>query len=302
MHRGHTGLVNCTHALDRNTCPSHRPLCRARLFIVQSTSLCKLADVCSTMPTRHNCYAVLPSIHRFVATGDSYFTIATAYRMRKSIVAKIVPETCSAIWDLLHPEAMPVPNRAKWKKTAREFKDFRQFPNCLGCIDGKHVAVQAPKNSGSLFFNYKKYFSMVLLAVSDAQYGFTLVDVGAYGKQSDANVFARSAFGKMLKQSDSKLQIPAKRVLPNTSGPEMPHAFVGDEAFPLLPNLMRPFPETSLSHQQRIFNYRLSRARKVVEYTFGIMVSRFRCLRRPLLLDPNNAEKVIKAIAVLQFL
>ena len=64
MHRGHTGLVNNTHALDRNMRLSHRPLCngqvRARLFIVQSTSLRKLADVCSAifapaMPTRHQC-------------------------------------------------------------------------------------------------------------------------------------------------------------------------------------------------------------------------------------------------------
>ena len=62
---------------------------------------------------------------------------------------------------------------------------------------------------------------------------------------------------------------------------------------------MRPFPGINLSHQQRIFNYRLSRARRVVENMFGIMVSRFLGLRQPLLLDPGNAEKVIETIAVL---
>ena len=101
---------------------------------------------------------------------------------------------------------MPLPDEHKWKNIADEFEELWQFPHCLGSLDGKHIMIQAPKNSGSLFFNYKKHFSVALLAVVDANYKFVIVDIGAYGRQSDGSVFANSLFGRMLKAQ--QLPIP----------------------------------------------------------------------------------------------
>ena len=60
----------------------------------------------------------------------------------------------------------------KWKHIAEEFEELWQFPHCLGGLNGKHIMIQAPKNSGSLFLNYKKHFSVVLQTVVDANYKF----------------------------------------------------------------------------------------------------------------------------------
>ena len=192
---------------------------------------------------------------------------------------------------------MAVPDVAGWTKIATDFQSRWQFPHCVGSIDGKHVVMQAPNNSGSLHFNYKKTHSIVLLAVVDANYNFIIVDVGAYGRQSDASVFANSAFGKKLK--NNKLPLPEEKPLPRTMGPQMPFIFVGDEAFPLQQHMMRPFPGKLLPPQKRIFNYRLSRARRIVENAFGILAARFRVFRRPLMVSVENAETVVKGAVVL---
>ncbi len=138
---------------------------------------------------------------------------------------------------------------------AKGFQDQWQFPNCIGAIDGKHVVIQASPNSGSSFFNYKGTFSVVLMALVDAEYCFTLIDVGAYGSQSDGGIFALSAMGKALQRGP--LSTPPPKPLPGA--PELgsvPHVIVGDEAFPLKPCLMRPFPGQELNNNNRIVAFR----------------------------------------------
>lgn len=75
---------------------------------------------------------------------------------------------------------------------ARGFEDRCQFPHCLGAIDGKHIYIQPPDNSGSLFHNYKGRFSVVLMAVVDANFKFVYASVGTQGRMSDASLFGQS--------------------------------------------------------------------------------------------------------------
>ncbi|GFU07569.1 DDE Tnp4 domain-containing protein [Trichonephila clavipes] len=119
------------------------------------------------------------------------------------------------------------------------------FPNCIGAIDGKHIRIKAPKNSGSLFYNYKDYHSMVMLAVVDADCKFTAVDVGSYGREGDAGIYLKSEIGQRIK--NNTFNIPPPKALPGTDT-VIPHVIVGDEAFALHQNLMKPYPRQQSLH------------------------------------------------------
>ncbi|XP_017470013.1 PREDICTED: uncharacterized protein LOC108361774, partial [Rhagoletis zephyria] len=128
-----------------------------------------------------------------------------------------------------------------------------------------------------------------------ANYTFTGINIGAYGFQSDGGVLWNSGFGKHL--YSGTLGLPENDVLRSTNNC-FPHYFVGDNAFPLKPFLMRPFPGENLPPDRQIFKQRLSRARRVIENVFGILACRWRILLSPLKMSPTSAE-IVNATVVL---
>jgi len=94
------------------------------------------------------------------------------------------------------------------------------------------------------------------------------------------------------------MNIPNKRAISSSSGP-LPYVFIGDAAFPLMENMMRPYPGLNLINEQHIFNYRLSRARRMIENCFGILVIRWRVLYKKMVMKPKNAQNVILACVIL---
>ena len=94
--------------------------------------------------------------------------------------------TCDATWDVLSPTYLPEPKKQDWQNIAAGFYNRWNFPNCLGVLDGKHIIIQAP--AGSLYHNYKGIFSLNLMALVDANYKFTYVDIGEYGSNADGAV------------------------------------------------------------------------------------------------------------------
>lgn len=119
---------------------------------------------------------------RYLAHGDSVNSKSWDFRIGRSTAHKIIPEVCSAIWKALQPMVLPSMNQEQWSHVAKEFLEKWQFPNCLGAVDGKHIKIKAPFRSGTNYFCYKKFFSIVLMAACDANYRFVWVDIGQYGK------------------------------------------------------------------------------------------------------------------------
>lgn len=138
---------------------------------------------------------------------------------------------------------------------------------------------------------------MVLLAIVDAKYQFIMCDFGTNGRVSDGGVLQNTKFFEKLQ--NNLLNIPGESKIRNCSR-SLPYVFVADDAFPLRVDMMKPFRQADLTFQDRkIYNYRVSRARRIVENAFGILASRFRIFHTPINLEPNKIESVVMATCVL---
>ena len=135
-----------------------------------------------------------------------------------------------------------------------------------------------------------------MLAVVDADYKFTWLDIGANGACSDAQIYNQSEIKEGLE--NNYLGLPPDECLPGDNKP-VPYSLIGDDAFALTKRMMKPFGHRALTKEERIFNYRLSRARRVVENAFGILVNRFRCMLTTMLQDPGTVAKIALTCCIL---
>ena len=154
-----------------------------------------------------------------------------------------------------------------------------ELPHCVGALDGKHVVIQAPqKRVDPYFFNYKKSFNIVLSALCDGFYQFIAVNIGEAGRKNDSRVFSNSNLGRSI--VNDYFNLPQSRKLYSEREFLFPYVFVGDDAFPMRHNLLKLFSSSNLERVLFTFNYRLSRARRIIENTFRIFAARFRIFCR----------------------
>ena len=228
---------------------------------------------------------------RYLATGDSQLSQAFNFRIGRSTACNVIKTTCDGIWLALNETYSRAPASAnEWEQIANSMFSSWNFPNCIGVLDGKHIAIECPANSGSNHYNYKKFCSLVLMAMCDSRYCFTFVDIGNYGRDNDAHIFNNSLMGKAF--LNGTLDLPPPR---NIDGYLLPYVVVSDEIFALRSWLMKPFSGKGLPHDEEIFNYRLSRCRRTIENSFGILTARWRIFRRPIKVKPETVDSITKA-------
>ena len=178
----------------------------------------------------------------------------------------------------------------------KKFFNKWNFPQCLGALDGKHVAIHCPRNGGSRYFNYLRFHSIVLFALVDADYKFVYFEVGAPGRTGDATIWNVSPLKQQLQ--DNTLHAPPSLATPDTNR-AIPSLIVADSAFALGSTVMKPYPERNITWQERTFNYRLSRARRIVENAFGILACRFAVYQSAMKVDPKRVQVFILATLAL---
>lgn len=240
----------------------------------------------------------LSLVLRYLATGEDHRSLAFQFRISPGQISKIVREVLIAIVKNMQQIVMPAPTENDFKAIASRYFSRWNFPNCVGSVDGKHVRIQKPQRSGSSFYNYKNFFSIVLMALVDADYKFVAIDVGAFGREGDSSVFKKSNFGRAI--AEGKFNIPPPACIPGTTI-EMPHVLLGDQAFALSTYLIKPFAQGVAARDERkaVFNNRLSRARRTVENAFGIMCQYWRIFFTPIGVLPETTDNVVFAACIL---
>ncbi|XP_020496176.1 uncharacterized protein [Labrus bergylta] len=294
-------FLNLCREPERNETPDIKDF--ARLFPVQFHMLKELINpIIRRQNTNYrDCISVgerLMITLRFLATGESFRSLSYQFRVGLSTIRQLVPETCAAIYKVLKDKYLKCPDTVQeWQQVADGFQAQWNFPNCLGALDGKHVNIRPPPGTRSTCYNYKHTCSIVLMALVDSSYRFLYVDVGSNGRISDGGVFGGWTLQDALENRTSK--IPAPAPFPASDTPA-PFCIVADEAFPLKEYLMKPYLNRKLSVEQRIFNYRLSRARRVVENAFGILSNRFRVFQTTInIQDTAKVEDITLACCAL---
>lgn len=137
----------------------------------------------------------------FLATWDAQQSLSFSYRLGKSTVIKIISERCEAICqclkkDYLNPSKAP----AQWQNIADQYKENWNMPNVIGAIDGGYIRIECPKLSDTQYYNYKGFCSIILLAICDVNYCFTLFDLGQFdsGSNNDSGLQANSELAQLF--------------------------------------------------------------------------------------------------------
>ncbi|XP_064462305.1 uncharacterized protein LOC135372766 [Ornithodoros turicata] len=127
---------------------------------------------------------------RYLATGETQSSLEGNFRVARNTISMIIADVCKAIYKALREDYVMVPKtQEEWCGVANRFQELWQFPNCCGALDGKHVVIRPPPNSGALYHNYKGSFSIILMALVDADMRFIYVDVGRNGRMNDSGVW-----------------------------------------------------------------------------------------------------------------
>ncbi|KAJ8910546.1 hypothetical protein NQ315_011059 [Exocentrus adspersus] len=144
---------------------------------------------------------------RFLATGRSYEDLKYSVGISAQALGCIIPETCAVIFNTLKTDYMKLPkSKEEWTKVASQFENRWQFINCGGALDGKHIRIVPPPKSGALYYNYKNFYSVILMALVNSNYEFMYVDVGKQGRMSDGGVLEWTSLNQKL--VENKLNFP----------------------------------------------------------------------------------------------
>lgn len=231
----------------------------------------------------------------YLASTAEYRTIGNLFGVSVAFVCTCIKEVCEAIRNKM-ASAISFPSGENLLNVIQGYDEEWGFPMCGGAIDGTHIPILAPNESHADYVNRKGYHSIIMQAVVDHNHLYRDVVIGWPGSVHDARVLSNS---KIFEKGNNNTLFP-QNVEEEISGQKMNPVIIGDAAYPLLPWLMKPYPENSTTPRiKKKFNYQLSRARMSVENTFGKWKGRFIRFSKRVDMEISSLVMVITASCIL---
>ena len=132
---------------------------------------------------------------RYLATGETFESLMYQFRVHSSTIARFIPIVYQTIYnelqDIYFKNAI---HRNRMGSDSTKNSRALTVPK----LHRKNVGLAHPKDSGSDFFNYKSFFSIVLLALVGYDYKFIYLEAECQGRISDGGVYRNSSLCKVV--------------------------------------------------------------------------------------------------------
>ena len=182
------------------------------------------------------------------------------------------------------------PNSDGLREVVDGFKHKFGFPQCAGVVDGTHVPIVSPVEYPADHYNCKGFHSIIMQGTVNNLGQFIDVYIGWPGHVHDTRAFSNLTLYRKGQ---------ANELLPNWTeslgGEEVPLVILGGPVYPLLPWVMKAFLGNGRLYSQQMFNFQLSRARVVVEHSYGHLKGRWRWLLKRLDINVSDVPKLVAA-------
>ncbi|XP_064462179.1 uncharacterized protein LOC135372507 [Ornithodoros turicata] len=232
------------------------------------------------------------ALYKLASCGESRCA-ASLFGVHKSTVHNCVYLFCYTLRKQFLSQFIRMPDHDEATVIAQRFLLKCGIPQVIGAVDGTHIPVLPPSVGYRDYVNRKGWPSLVLQAVVDDRMRFRNIYCALPGSAHDASVLKSSRL-----YTDNSQLIP--QVHRDVRGTLVPYVILGDPAYPLLPWLIKPFPQSRrLTAEQELFNERLSAGRVIVEHAFGRLKSRWRCVMKRTDINYKFVPTLVVAVSVL---
>lgn len=185
-------------------------------------------------------------------------TISTAHRVILSVVNYLVK---------VSPRYIKWPTLEEAAEDEKQFQKKKGLRHVIGAIDGSHLRILKPNSNEEDYVNRKGYHSILLQGIVNSKKIFINVKAGEPGSMHDSRLLRRSKIYTLAEENYDRYFFGK-------------YCLLGDSAYPSLRWLVTPHKDNGqLTEEERLYNYKHSATRIVVEHAFGILKGRFRRIR-----------------------